>query len=146
MSLLAEYKQYTEASRVHVSTTFGDQTSPSVNFGLLQYELLSILLRRHCLSNKIDLETFLENLNWYTSNSHQFAITDIAESLAINRIHRYIQRLYIDYFALNQCAQQIFKHLCSGSNRISLANESKPMSVESDSNQESKASVTCISV
>ena len=99
MSLLSEYKQYMEASKTRVATTFSDQQNSQIGkFALLQYELLSILLRRHNLSNMINLETYLDNLKWYISNSHQFAETDISESLTINCIHRYIQRFVYQLF------------------------------------------------
>lgn len=93
MSLLAEYKQYLEGTRTQVFTTFGNQNSQSGILTSLHYELFSILLRRYKLSpNIINVDTFLESLNWYITNRHRFVVADITESLNLKCVHCYIQR------------------------------------------------------
>jgi hypothetical protein len=95
MSLLSEYKQYLQISSNETLETISVYKSRHDVFTTLHYELFSLLLKKYSdllplnEANK-NINSYLQNVEWYTNNRYNMTMADINESFTLNKFHHFM--------------------------------------------------------
>ena len=94
-NLLSEYKQCLHVTRDETLETLCAFTHRHDIFTHLHYDLFSSLLRKYSSllslseTNKNGINSYLQSLDWYTSNRYKMTISDINDSFTLTKLRSY---------------------------------------------------------